>query len=78
MSAVRFPHMSDDGAKTGVLSTWYVASGETVSARQLLGDAAMDKVDAEILAPSDGIITLTVEEGAELAQGAEVATIADA
>lgn len=72
---VQFPEMSSDEGAIGVISTWFVESGETVKADQLIGEVAMDKVDAELLAPAGGTITLVAAEGAEVAQGAVIATI---
>ncbi len=76
MTEVSFPLMNkEDGQATGVLATWYVANGETVAEDQLLADVQMDKVDAEVVAPAAGVITLVVEEEAEVAQGAVIARI---
>ena len=75
MSDVFFPKMTGDGAESGVLATWYVADGEQVKAEQLLAEVALDKVDAEVLAPGDGVVRLVVEEGAEVAQGALIARL---
>lgn len=75
MSEVTFPAMSEEADATGVLSTWFVESGEQVRADQLIAEVAMDKVDTEVLAPAAGTITRTVEEGAEVRQGAVIARI---
>lgn len=72
---VEFPAMSADADAVGVVSTWFVESGESVTADQLIGEVAMDKVDAELLAPGAGVITLVAAEGDEVAQGSVIATI---
>lgn len=75
MTDVFFPKMTEDGAENGVLATWYVADGEQVKVEQLLAEVALDKVDAEVLAPVAGVVRLVVEEGAELAQGSLIARL---
>ncbi|WP_068271260.1 biotin/lipoyl-containing protein [Aldersonia kunmingensis] len=75
MTEVTFPRMSEEADAIGVLSTWFVESGETVKADQLIAEVAMDKVDAEVLAPVAGTITLATDEGAEVEQGAVIARI---
>ncbi|MCX5045145.1 lipoyl domain-containing protein [Aldersonia sp. NBC_00410] len=75
MSEVTFPAMSEEADATGVLSTWFVESGEQVRADQLIAEVAMDKVDTEVVAPAAGTITLAVDEGAEVRQGSVIARI---
>lgn len=76
MTEVTFPEMSREKADAvGLLATWYAAAGEQVAAGQLIAEAQMDKVDAEIEAPAAGTITLLVDEGAEVAQGDVIARI---
>lgn len=76
MIEVPFPQMNkEDDRATGVLATWYVADGETVAENQLLAEVQMDKVDAEVVAPAPGVVTLLVAEEAEVAQGAVIARI---
>ena len=76
MTQVVFPQMSEEQPDaTGVLATWYAAEGETVAEGQLVAEVQMDKVDAEVLAPVSGTITLLVAEGEEVAQGAPIASI---
>lgn len=76
MTALDFPQLSNDKPDaTGVLATWYVAEGDTVAEGQLVAEVQMDKVDAEVLAPAAGTIRLLVEEGAEVAQGTQIAEI---
>lgn len=75
MTEVTFPSMSSQGGGTGVVATWFVAEGESVHADQLIAEVAMDKVDAEVLAPVDGTISLEVAEGGEAAEGSVIALI---
>lgn len=76
MTRVAFPLMSNDRPDaTGVLATWYAADGEAVAEGQLIAEVQMDKVDAEVVAPVAGTITLLVPEGEEVVQGTDVAEI---
>ncbi len=75
MKEILFPMMTGDASEPGVLATWYVADGESVAAKHLLAEVAIDKVDAEIYAPAAGTVRLRVEEGDEVAQGAVIAVI---
>ena len=75
MTDVTFPAMSEDADATGVVSTWFVESGETVKLDQLVAEVAMDKVDTEVLAPAAGTITVVAAEGEEVAQGTVIARI---
>jgi len=76
MTDVVFPVLSEEKPNAeGVLATWYVADGEEVTADQLLGEAQVDKVDAEIFAPVGGVIQLLVAEDEAVVQGTPVARI---
>lgn len=76
MSAeVQFPVMSTDEGAVGVVVTWFVDDGAAVKADQLVAEIAMDKVDAEVVAPDAGTIKIVAEEGAEVPQGSVIATI---
>ncbi|MBG6057324.1 pyruvate/2-oxoglutarate dehydrogenase complex dihydrolipoamide acyltransferase (E2) component [Cryobacterium sp. MP_M5] len=75
MSDILFPRMSDDDDATGVLVTWFVESGEQVKPTTLVAEVAMDKVDAEVYPETGGVITLLVDEGAQVAQGSPIARI---
>ena len=41
----------------------------------LIAEVAMDKVDAEVYPEAPGVITLLVEEGKEVPQGAVIAQV---
>lgn len=75
MTEVTFPALSSEGTGTGVVATWFVAEGEAVHADQLIAEVAMDKVDAEVVAPADGTISLKVAEGGEATEGSVIALI---
>jgi pyruvate/2-oxoglutarate dehydrogenase complex dihydrolipoamide acyltransferase (E2) component len=71
-----FPAMSKDDAEAeGVVATWFVADGETVTEGQLVAEVAMDKVDVEVTAPAAGVIRLAVAEGDTVRQGGVIAAI---
>lgn len=73
---VVFPALSRENPETeGVLATWYVADGEQVAEGQLLADAQVDKVDAEVTAPAAGTVHLLVDEGDAVVQGRPIARI---
>ena len=76
MTSIVFPRLSDkDPDGEGVVATWFVDDGATVTVGQLVAEVAVEKVDAEVFAPADGIISITVGEGAAARQGAPIATI---
>jgi pyruvate/2-oxoglutarate dehydrogenase complex dihydrolipoamide acyltransferase (E2) component len=73
---VLFPPLSKDTPDSeGVLSTWFVSDGASVSADQLLAEVQVDKVSAEVPAPVAGIVRLLVEEEAAVRQGTPIARI---
>lgn len=76
MTEVEFPALStkEPGAE-GVVSTWFVADGERVSADQLLAEVQVDKVAAEVVAPAAGVVRLLVDEEAVVTQGTPIARI---
>lgn len=76
MTEIIFPELSAKEPDTeGVVSTWFVADGETVTEGQLVAEVAVDKVDAEIHAPTAGTIHRTVAEGDTVRQGTPIATL---
>jgi pyruvate/2-oxoglutarate dehydrogenase complex dihydrolipoamide acyltransferase (E2) component len=75
MTDVLFPKMSATEGATGVVTTWFVESGDTVTPATLIAEVAMDKVDAEVYPETSGVITLVVEEKQEIAQGAVIAQV---
>ncbi len=73
---VLFPLMSAEREDAeGVVATWYVATGESVAVGQTLADVQMDKVDAEVVAPAAGTVTVLVAEGEAVRQGSVLARL---
>lgn len=76
MTEVLFPPLSKQTPDAeGVLSTWFVTDGATVSADQLLAEVQVDKVSAEVPAPVAGVLRQLVEEEAAVRQGTPIARI---
>jgi pyruvate/2-oxoglutarate dehydrogenase complex dihydrolipoamide acyltransferase (E2) component len=75
MTDVLFPLMSEADGATGVIVTWFVESGDEVTAATLVAEVAVDKVDAEVYPPTSGVITLLVQENTEIRQGAVIAQV---
>ena len=76
MTDVLFPALSKESPQAvGVLATWFVREGATVSAAQLIAEVQVDKVTAEVVAPVAGVVHLLVDEEATVAQGAPIARI---
>lgn len=77
MSQVLFPILSEkDPDAEGTVATWFVDSGATVAEGELIAEVAVDKIDMEINAPSAGVLTHLVEEGAVVIQNSAIANIA--
>ncbi|WP_033288844.1 biotin/lipoyl-containing protein [Amycolatopsis jejuensis] len=74
MTEVAFPFLSD-GPAEGVVATWFTTDGATVSEGELLGEVAVDKVDAEVTAPVAGVVRLLAKEGEVVSQGTVIARI---
>ena len=76
MTEVPFPPLSkEQPGAVGVVSSWFVADGDTVAADQVIAEVQVDKVAADVLAPAAGVVHLLVPEEAEVAQGAPIATV---
>jgi len=76
MTDVLFPSLSKESPQAvGVLATWFVPEGATVSADQLIAEVQVDKVAAEVVAPVAGVVHLLVDEEASVVQGAPIARI---
>lgn len=73
---VRFPVMSqDDPTGEGVVGTWFARDGERVAAGQLIAEVQVDKVSADVEAPSGGVLRHLVAEEGVTNQGAVIALI---
>jgi pyruvate/2-oxoglutarate dehydrogenase complex dihydrolipoamide acyltransferase (E2) component len=76
MTDVPFPALSKETPDAeGVLATWFVSDGATVSADQLLAEVQVDKVSAEVPAPVGGVVRLLVAEEETVKQGSPIARI---
>jgi pyruvate/2-oxoglutarate dehydrogenase complex dihydrolipoamide acyltransferase (E2) component len=76
MTDVPFPPLSKEKPEAeGVVSTWFVDDGQTVTADQLLAEVQVDKVSVEVPAPVAGVVRLLVAEEATVHQGAPIARI---
>ncbi|MQA80838.1 MAG: biotin attachment protein [Streptosporangiales bacterium] len=76
MTDVVFPALSaKEPDAEGVLATWFVSDGDAVAADQLLAEVQVDKVAAEVPAPSAGTVRLLVDEEAVVTQGSPIARI---
>jgi pyruvate/2-oxoglutarate dehydrogenase complex dihydrolipoamide acyltransferase (E2) component len=60
----------------GLLSSWLVAVGDSVTEGQALATVETEKVDAEIESPGDGVVAeLLVDEGTEVEVGTVIARL---
>ncbi|HEU4948616.1 MAG TPA: lipoyl domain-containing protein [Kribbella sp.] len=76
MTDVLFPPLSKERPDAeGVLATWFVDDGATVTPDQLLAEVQVDKVSAEVPAPVGGVVRLLVAEDAAVTQGSPIARI---
>lgn len=76
MTDVVFPALDESTPDAeGVLATWFVTDGDTVTEGQLLGEVQVQKVDAEVTAPASGVIRLLVGEDDAVRQGQPIARI---
>lgn len=73
--SITFPEMSNDPEAEGVVATWFVQSGESVKAGQVIAEVMVDKVSVDVEAPIDGVVTCVVEEEGVAKQGQEIARI---
>lgn len=73
--SIAFPVMSKEPDAAGVVATWFVKTGETVTAGQVIAEVMVDKVSVDIEAPTGGVVTLLVEEEASVTQGDVIARI---
>jgi 2-oxoglutarate decarboxylase len=77
---VSMPEMGES-VSTGVILEWHVAEGDSVSEGDTVVEISTDKVDAEVPAPADGVITkllAQVDDEVKVGQPlAEMSTSAD-
>ncbi len=73
---VSFPIMSEDEPEAeGVVGTWFVNHGETVTVGQVIAEVQVDKVSQDVEAPVAGTMYQYVAEGVAIQQGAPLARI---
>lgn len=74
---IKVPSMGES-ITSGILSVWNVSNGEFVKEGTIIYELETDKVTSEVQSDVSGKITLTVEEGEEVAIGQIVASIEEA
>lgn len=74
---IKVPSMGES-ITSGILSVWNVSNGEFVKEGTVIYELETDKVTSEVQSDVSGKITLTVEEGEEVAIGQIVASIEEA
>lgn len=76
MADVSFPQLSDDRPDAeGVLATWFVSDGDQVASGQLLGEAMVEKISGDVVAPAAGRVRLLVAEDQQARQGTVIARV---
>ena len=71
---VAVPTMGESVAE-GTIGKWTKKSGDTVKKDELLVEIETDKVAVEVSSPADGVLTISVDEGATVTPGQAIATI---
>ncbi len=73
---IPFPMTSaDDPSAEGVVGTWFVLDGESVTEGQLIAEVQLDKVSQDVAAPAAGVLRHLVAEGVGVAQGGVIGHI---
>ncbi len=76
MTDLLFPPLSTQRPDAeGVVTRWFVTEGEHVTAGQLLAEVQVDKVDAEVDAPAEGLLRIVVGEDGVARQGEVIGRI---
>ena len=73
ISDLLFPVMSKEDGAIGVITNWFVATGDPVTPQTLVAEVAMDKVNGDVYPEASGVITVLVSEGQEVPQGSVIA-----
>jgi len=72
---VLMPTLSDE-AEEGLIVAWFVVTGASVRADQLIAEVQVEKVSAEVHAPADGSLAeILVRQGEVVRQGAPIAVL---
>ena len=73
---VPFPVVFEDEPDAeGVVGTWFVEDGETVSAGQVIAEVQVEKISQDVEAPVAGVVHLEVAESEGVNQGTVIARI---
>lgn len=72
--AIKIPALGES-ISSGILN-WSVQNGQAVASGETLAELETDKITQELAAEADGVVALRAEDGAEVAIGQVVATIA--
>lgn len=76
MTEVVFPPLSKETPDAeGVVVSWYVDDGASVAADQLIAEVAVDKVSADVVSPSAGVLRRLVAEETTVHQGEVIGRI---
>ncbi len=75
-TVVPFPVVFEDEPDAeGVVGTWFVEDGETVTAGQVIAEVQVEKISQDVEAPAAGVVHLEVAESVGVHQGATIARI---
>lgn len=76
ITEVPFPMMStDEPDAEGVVGTWFVEHGESVTEGQVIAEVQVDKVSQDVEAPVSGVMYQLVAESVGVVQGTPIARI---
>ena len=76
MTEVVFPPLSKQTPDAeGLLVSWYVDDGASVTADQVVAEVQVDKVAADVVAPTSGVLHRLVGEETVMRQGEVIARI---
>lgn len=76
MTDVVFPPLSKETPDAeGLLVSWYVDEGATVTVDQVVAEVQVDKVSADVVAPATGVLHRLVDEEATVHQGDPIGRI---
>ena len=64
-----------DGDQEAVITTWLASDGAAVEADSLIAEIMVEKIQYEIKAPADGVITLVKQADEVVAKGDVIARI---
>lgn len=76
ITEVPFPMMStDEPDAEGVVGTWFVEHGESVTVGHVIAEVQVDKVSQDVEAPVAGVMYQLVAEDVGVVQGTPIARI---